>query len=191
LSDSGRPFTILLFSLTYWLINSTDPIPKKYGTAWVVEGQYRFYPAGNFKGHPCFRPVDPITCYRWKPTNDEIKKAKQTGKALSSFFEAAKARGEVKIIEPTETILIHRSWGNSSMNSAGCQVFADNTALNRLYKWALLHKDMYKNTPLIYTLLTKTQFVVPNQNSIVSPMREGTGVFLNNASLDFLNFFKR
>ena len=177
----------------FWLLNSTDPIPAKYGTAWVVEGQYRFYPAGNFKGYPSFRPVDPITCYRWKPSKEEIKKAKATGKPLSSFFEAAKARGEVKIIEPTETILIHRSWGSSSKNSAGCQVFSDNSALSRLYNWALLHNSLYKTpqktpVPLIYTLLTKTQFVTPNQSYSVSPIKEKTSIFIKNATLNFLNF---
>jgi hypothetical protein len=169
----------------YWLINSIDAIPAKYGTAWTVEGQYGFYPAGNFKGYPSFRPVDPITVYRWKPSKAEIK----SGKPLSSFFEAAKARGEVKIVAPTTSILIHRSWGSSSRNSAGCQVFSDNSALTRLYSWGLLHNKLFK-TPMIYTLLTKNQFVNANKNSVAFPIVEGTSTFFNNATLNFLNIFR-
>jgi len=174
----------------YWLINSTDPIPAKYGTAWTVEGQYRFYPAGNFKGYPSFRPVDPIPVYRWKPSKDEIKRLTKSGKPLSSGFEAAKERGEVKIISPTTTILIHRSWGSSSKNSAGCQVFADNGALTRLYSWGLLHNKLYK-TPMIYTLLTKNQFTIANQRFYVSPAKAETSMFFNNAALNFINILKK
>jgi hypothetical protein len=174
----------------YWLINSTDPIPAKYGTAWTVEGQYRFYPAGNFQGYPSFRPVDPIPVYRWKPSKEEIKRLTASGKPLSSGFESAKARGEVKIIAPTTSILIHRSWGSSSRNSAGCQVFSDNGALTRLYSWGLLHNKLYK-TPMIYTLLTKNQFVIPNQGFSTTPLQAQSSMFFSNTALNFINLLNK
>lgn len=189
----------------HWILNASDPVPEKYGSAWVVEGQYRFYPAGDFKGEPHFRPVtdEPIQVYRWKPTKAEINNARRNNKALSSEFEGAKARGEVKIIAPTETILIHRSWGLSERNSAGCQVFADNGSLRTLYSWAQQHMNLYtkkyfiidkagnKLTPLVYTLLTKTQFVTANQQYTAGDAAVNIGTMFKNASIKFINIFKK
>ncbi len=162
----------------YWEIllsgASTDPSPyylenamvdAKYlgGTAWVHEGQYKYYLGGDFKGEPAFRPTKPMKVYRWSPSEEEIKQAKARKSPLSAEFEFAKLNGKVKISLSSDT-LIHRSWGTNKYyrDSAGCQVFADNRSLRTLESWAKQHIKMYKENSFVYTLFSKSQFVDAN-----------------------------
>ena len=83
-------------------------------------------------------------------------------KSVSKFKKAIKS-GQVKIGKSIDT-LIHRSWSSTSLykDSAGCQVFANNGALNTMYGWAKTHISIYKKNDFVYTLLTKEQFLAAN-----------------------------
>ena len=166
----------------YWEIllsgASTDPSPyylenamidAKYlgGTAWVHEGQYKYFlDSAGFKGEPAFRPFKPVKVYRWSPTDKEIKEARARKTPLSAEFEFAKMNGKVKISTSPDT-LIHRSWGLNRYykDSAGCQVFADNRTLRTLASWAKEHIKLYKENSFVYTLFNKDEFINANAES--------------------------
>jgi hypothetical protein len=147
----------------YWLINPMSDAAAYGGTAWVIEGQWNYSLGGNFKGNPCFRPKEKISVYRWRPTKQQIADSKINNTPLSLQFELAKKAGQVKIGTSIDT-LIHRSWSPKNLykDSAGCQVFANNGALNTLYSWAKKHYSIFKTNNFVYTLLTKEQFSEAN-----------------------------
>ena len=147
----------------YWLLNPMSDAAKYGGTAWVIEGQWNYSLGGDFKGYPCFRPKEKISVYRWTPTKAQIADAKKNKTALSAEFELDKKSGKVKLGTSIDT-LIHRSWTSTNLykDSAGCQVFANNGALNKMYSWAKKHYSIYKTNDFVYTLLTKEQFSAAN-----------------------------
>lgn len=154
---------------------TTDPTPSYLakpmadakslgGTAWVVEGQYAYYhPKALFDGYPQFRPLKPVSVYRWNPTQKEVSDSLRKNIPLSAAFEQAKLDGKVKM-SATDSVLIHRSWSRNKLSndSAGCQVFADNGALLTISKWAVQHENIYKSNIFSYTLFTKEQFANEN-----------------------------
>jgi hypothetical protein len=147
----------------YWLSNPMSDAANNGGTAWVKEGQWSYGMGGNFLGHPSFRPKENISVYRWKPTKTQIYDSKKNNTPLSIDFEKAKQSGQVKISDSLD-VLIHRSWTPNSLykDSAGCQVFANNGALDTLYGWAMKHYSIFKKNDFVYTLLTKEEFVNSN-----------------------------
>ena len=155
----------------YWLVNPMSDAAKAGGTAWVIEGQWNYGMGGNFKGHPSFRPKESISVYRWKPTQAQINDARKNRTPLSADFKKAKESGQVKIGKSIDT-LIHRSWSSTSLfkDSAGCQVFANNGALNTMYSWAKKHISIYKKNDFVYTLLTKEQFLSANSLPEISTL---------------------
>ena len=161
---------------------STDPTPKYVqkpvdsmaaaagGTAYVKEGQHTYNYIGKnhrtFRPYPAFCPTKPMPVYRWNPSPQEIKTAKEKKLPLSSFFDAALKAGRVKISTSRDTC-IHRSWSSTKLHadSAGCQVFANLKALDTLGVWANDHiKKRYGNF-FVYTLFTKDQFIKANSSS--------------------------
>jgi len=132
----------------YYLSNPMSDAKSAGGTAWVKEGQYLFYSMGIWKGEPAFAPVKPIDVYRWNP------------KFEGEEFSAAKA-----VLSKSPDTLIHRSWSRDKMynDSAGCQVFKDNSKLELLNKWAMQHKKSKYGNYFSYTLFTKEQFLSANE----------------------------
>jgi hypothetical protein len=158
---------------------STDPSPKYVqttvdslasragGTAYVKEGQHTYNYIGknhkNWRPYPAFCPTRPMAVYRWNPSPQEIKTAKEKKLPLSSFFDAALKAGRVKVSTSTDTC-IHRSWSSTNFysDSAGCQIFANLKTLDTLGIWANDHiKKGYGNF-FVYTLFTKEQFLNAN-----------------------------
>lgn len=147
----------------YWLLNPMSDAAQFGGTAWVQEGQWNYGIGGDFKGHPCFRPKESISVYRWRPSKAQIIAAQKNKTPLSAAFEKDKAEGKIKISSSIDT-LIHRSWNPKNLykDSAGCQVFANNGALDTMYGWAQKHISIFKKNDFVYTLLTKEQFLEAN-----------------------------
>ena len=161
---------------------STDPSPKYVetaldsaviragGTSYVKEGQHTYNYIGknhpNFRPYPAFCPTGPMPVYRWNPTAQEIKTAKQKKLPLSSFFDTALKAGRVKISTSIDTC-IHRTWSDKKLyaDSAGCQVFADLKSLNTLGDWTTAHINKKYGNLFIYTLFTKEQFIKANSKS--------------------------
>jgi hypothetical protein len=130
------------------------------GTAWVKEGQYIYYKLnGGYKGYPAFAPKDTIKVYRWMPSKS------------GELFDPSKAK-----LSTSVDTLIHRSWasGRFTKDSAGCQVFKNNSLLKDLAEWADKHISIYKMNSFTYTLLTKKQFIEANTantaTSIFNPL---------------------
>jgi hypothetical protein len=163
---------------------STDPSPKYVqnpldslaaaagGTAYVKEGQHTYNYIGknhkNFKPYPAFCPTKPMPVYRWNPSPQEIKTAKEKKLPLSSFFDAALKAGRVKLSTSPDTC-IHRTWSSTKLNadSAGCQVFANLKTLDTLGVWANDHiKKGYGNF-FVYTLFTRQQFLDANSTNSI------------------------
>jgi len=165
---------------------STDPTPKYVqtpvdsmaaaagGTAYVKEGQHTYNYIGKnhktFRPYPAFCPTKPMPVYRWNPSAQDIKTAKEKKLPLSSFFDAALKAGRVKLSTSADTC-IHRAWSSKKLHadSAGCQVFADLNTLETLGVWANAHiKKGYGNF-FVYTLFTKEQFIKANtQKSVLN-----------------------
>lgn len=158
---------------------STDPTPKYVatpvdsgarragGTAYVKEGQHTYKYIGKkhplWKPYPAFCPTTPMAVYRWNPTAQEVKEAKQKKIALSSFFDKALKEGRVKVSKSSDTC-IHRAWSRNNLyaDSAGCQVFSDLDTLNTLGDWATSHINKKYGNFFVYTLFTKEQFLQAN-----------------------------
>jgi hypothetical protein len=149
---------------TYWNYviteGTTDPSPYYLattidkqarlagGTAWVKEGQYIYFLRGNYDGFPAFAPKTTVDVYRWMPSYS------------GDLFNISKA----KLSKSSDT-LIHRSWATEKFykDSAGCQVFKNNSTLIELKNWAKNHIKKYKINSFTYTLLTSNQFVSANK----------------------------
>jgi hypothetical protein len=189
--DSGMPddiigalkYTKSVFGDDYWDIvlssASTDPSPQYVktpmaqakslgGTAWVKEGQYFYVDRGMWNGYPAFAPKTVVQVYRWNPTQEQIRSAISSGKGLSFAFEAAKLNGSAKL-GTCNDCLIHRSWNTRKFinDSAGCQIFSDNTALNKIGKWGKEHKSIYGDK-FTYTLLAEKEFTQANKQPTFS-----------------------
>lgn len=160
---------------------STDPSPKYVqtpvdsgarragGTAYVKEGQHTYRYIGKnhekWRPYPAFCPTKPMPVYRWNPTAEQIKLAKQKRIPLSSFFDDAVKKGRVIISKSSDTC-IHRAWSRTNLygDSAGCQVFSELEALNTLGSWATAHINKKYGNLFIYTLFTKEQFLKANKS---------------------------
>lgn len=160
---------------------STEPSPKtivklhdqeaimKGGAAFIKEGQYTYYYVGTghrkWKPLPAFCPTRPVTVWRWKPTQAEIKRWNGgKGVPISDLFESAVKTGLAKTSTSSDTC-IHRAWSKEKLwaDSAGCQVLTDDESLRTLGKWANAHiNKKYKNI-FTYTLFTAEQFVKANK----------------------------
>jgi hypothetical protein len=166
---------------------SVEPSPKnllnlfdaearsKGGAAFVREGEHSYYYYGTnhpkFKPLPAFAPIRPVPVYRWMPNDADIKSwNKGKGKPLSSSFEEAKRKGQVKLSTSSDT-MIHKTWAKEKLwaDSAGCQVMTDDNTLRTLGRWATDHRAMRYANVMTYTLFTKDQFVTANRPRINIP----------------------
>jgi hypothetical protein len=194
---------------------SVDPSPNylrttfdaqskaKGGTAWFKEGKYPYYLI-RYQSYPAFAPTKNIPVWRWnQKTNgeyfSEFAYGGQGGGVINSNGVEVET-GNVAIQSDVTDTLIHRSWsriirddngniisGKFTNDSAGCQVFENNSGLITLEKWAKEHlkKQNYPNT-FMYCLINKNQFI-QGQSSGYS--KENGWEVIRRKRQDFYNIF--